>query len=114
MRDPRRASARRRVAREPGPPEFIRGKFLMPLIDLQDPDQLPALDAGFIHRRPAIGLGPADPRPKILLLYGSLRQRSFSRLAVEEAARLLQRFGAETRIYNPRDLPLPDQIAGDD
>jgi arsenic resistance protein ArsH len=86
----------------------------MPVIDLRDPDQLPALDAGFIHRRPATGLGPADPRPKILLLYGSLRARSFSRLAVEEAARLLQLFGAETRIYNPRELPLPDQVGGDD
>jgi len=86
----------------------------MPLITLRDPDQLPALDAAFAHDRPAIGLGPDVPRPKILLLYGSLRQRSFSRLAVEEAARLLQRFGAETRIFNPRDLPLPDHVAGDD
>jgi arsenic resistance protein ArsH len=48
------------------------------------------------------------------LLYGSLRERSFSRLAVEEAARLLQFFGAETRIFDPSDLPLPDQIPGDD
>lgn len=52
--------------------------------------------------------------PSILLLYGSLRQRSFSRLAVEEAARLLQLFGADARIFDPSDLPLPDQIAGDD
>jgi arsenic resistance protein ArsH len=86
----------------------------MPLIDLKDPDHLPALDASFIHRRPALGLGPDDPKPKILLLYGSLRERSFSRLVVEEAARLLQLFGAETRIYSPRELPLPDQVAGDD
>ena len=86
----------------------------MPLITLRDPDHLPALDASFTHRRPAIGLGPEQPRPKILLLYGSLRERSFSRLAVEEAARLLQAFGAETRIFNPRELPLPDHVAGDD
>ena len=46
--------------------------------------------------------------PRIALLYGSLRQRSFSRLAVEEAARILQTLGAQTRIFNPRDLPLPD------
>lgn len=46
--------------------------------------------------------------PRIALLYGSLRQRSFSRLAVEEAARILQALGAQTRIFNPRDLPLPD------
>jgi arsenic resistance protein ArsH len=86
----------------------------MPLITLTDPDHLPALDAGFIHHRPALGLGPNEPKPKILLLYGSLRARSFSRLAVEEAARLLQRFGAETQIFNPRELPLPDHVAGDD
>lgn len=47
-------------------------------------------------------------RPRILLLYGSLRQRSFSRLACEEAARLLEALGAETRLFNPRGLPLPD------
>jgi len=86
----------------------------MPLITLREPDHLPALDAGFIHRRPAHGLGAVEPKPKILLLYGSLRERSFSRLAIEEAARLLQLFGAETRIFNPRELPLPDHVAGDD
>ncbi len=46
--------------------------------------------------------------PKILLLYGSLRERSFSRLTVEEAARLLNAMGAETSIFDPRGLPLPD------
>ncbi|WP_339935781.1 NAD(P)H-dependent oxidoreductase, partial [Vreelandella glaciei] len=50
----------------------------------------------------------AEYKPKILLLYGSLRERSFSRLAVEEAARLLNAMGAETRIFAPRGLPLPD------
>ncbi len=57
---------------------------------------------------------PIGPAPRILLLYGSLRQRSFSRFAVEEAARLLELFGAETRIFDPSDLPLPDQVSGDD
>ncbi len=46
--------------------------------------------------------------PRILLLYGSVRARSFSRLAVQEAARILERFGAETRIFKPSGLPLPD------
>ena len=46
--------------------------------------------------------------PKILLLYGSLRKRSFSRLVVEECARLLEEFGCETKIFNPSGLPLPD------
>ncbi|WP_448664981.1 arsenical resistance protein ArsH [Sphingomonas sp. CJ20] len=86
----------------------------MLLRDLPDPNHLPALDPAFVHARPAAGLGPADPAPRILLLYGSLRERSFSRLAVEEAARLLRLFGAETRIFDPSTLPLPDQVAGDD
>jgi arsenic resistance protein ArsH len=46
--------------------------------------------------------------PRILLLYGSLRERSFSRLLTFEAQRLLDAFGAETRVFNPEGLPLPD------
>ncbi len=49
--------------------------------------------------------------PRILLLYGSLRPRSFSRLMTEEAARILTRLGAETRTFNPTGLPLPDDAA---
>jgi arsenic resistance protein ArsH len=47
-------------------------------------------------------------RPRILLLYGSLRSRSYSRFLAEEVARLLERFGAETRMFDPTGLPLPD------
>ena len=50
----------------------------------------------------------ADHAPRILLIYGSLRSRSFSRLMTEEAARVLRRLGAETRTFNPSGLPLPD------
>jgi len=46
--------------------------------------------------------------PRILLLYGSLRARSYSRLAAEEAARILTRLGAECRMFTPSGLPLPD------
>ena len=81
---------------------------------LPDPASFPALDPDYIHTRPAAGLSADQSPPRILLLYGSLRERSYSRLAVEEAARLLQLFGAETRIFDPSDLPLPDQIPGDD
>ena len=51
--------------------------------------------------------------PRIVLLYGSLRERSFSRLLSEEAARLLQALGAETRTFNPSGLPLPDDAPDD-
>lgn len=55
----------------------------------------------------------SDHKPRILLLYGSNRTRSYSRLLVEEAARLLQHFGAETRIFHPSGLPLPDDAPED-
>ncbi|EWG98344.1 arsenical resistance protein ArsH [Halomonas sp. BC04] len=87
----------------------------MRLRTLSDPDHLPALDERFTRQRPGQNLpDPLGHPPRILLLYGSLRERSYSRLAVEEAARLLRYFGAETRIFDPSDLPLPDQVAGDD
>lgn len=86
----------------------------MPLRSLTDPDHLPALDKRYALERPASGLGADQPPPKILLLYGSLRPRSFSRLLTEEAARLLRFFGAETRIFDPSDLPFPDQVTKDD
>ena len=84
------------------------------LRSLPDPHHLPALRTEYAHRNPAAGLGAMDHPPRILLLYGSLRERSYSRLAAEEAARLLQLFGCETRIFDPSDLPLPDQIKDDD
>jgi hypothetical protein len=52
-------------------------------------------------------------KPRILLLYGSLRERSYSRFLTMEAAQLLEAFGAETRIFNPSGLPLPDDAPSD-
>ncbi len=51
---------------------------------------------------------PALHRPRFLLLYGSLRDRSYSRLLTFEAARLLEAMGGEVRIFDPTGLPLPD------
>jgi arsenic resistance protein ArsH len=87
----------------------------MRLRTLPDPDFLPALDTRYALRRPWNGLA-VEPRhpPRILLLYGSLRERSYSRLVVEEAARLVRFFGAEPWIFDPSDLPWPDQVKGDD
>ena len=72
---------------------------------------LPNLDASLIE--PIANDHDGQHKPRILLLYGSTRARSFSRLLVEEAARLLEHFGAETRIFNPSGLPLPDDAPND-
>ena len=53
---------------------------------------------------------PSPHAPRILLLYGSLRIRSFSRFLTQEAARILAALGAETRIFDPQGLPLPDSV----
>lgn len=68
-----------------------------------DPDCLHPLDIEAL-------IGPDGHRhaPRILMLYGSLRERSFSRLVTEEAARLLRWLGCEVRTFNPSGLPLPD------
>ena len=55
----------------------------------------------------------ATHAPRFLLLYGSLRERSYSRLAAEEAARILRALGGETRLYNPSGLPLVDDAPHD-
>jgi arsenical resistance protein ArsH len=44
--------------------------------------------------------------PRFLFLYGSLRERSYSRLLAEESARIMQEFGGEVRFYNPLELPI--------
>lgn len=51
--------------------------------------------------------------PRILLLYGSLRERSYSRFLTWEAARLLEAMGAETRVFDPQGLPLPEGATDD-
>jgi arsenical resistance protein ArsH len=75
--------------------------------DLSD---LPNIDPAAFEAPATDALRPQLPTqpPRILLLYGSLRERSFSRFQAQEAARLLEAFGAETRIFNPSGLPLPD------
>lgn len=55
----------------------------------------------------------ASHPPRILLLYGSLRERSFSKLLTLEAERLLRAMGCETRVYDPAELPLPDSVTSD-
>ncbi|MBX9930868.1 MAG: arsenical resistance protein ArsH [Methylobacterium sp.] len=60
-------------------------------------------------------LRPSPPAhaPRFLILYGSLRERSFSRLLAFEAARLLERMGGEVRLFHAQGLPLPDDATAD-
>ncbi|MCZ8074605.1 MAG: arsenical resistance protein ArsH [Paucibacter sp.] len=75
------------------------------------PEDFPALDTALFQRPSLEALRPAQVSshaPRFLMLYGSLRERSFSRLLAEEAGRLLQAMGGEVRFFNPSGLPLPD------
>lgn len=84
---------------------MTRGNVLQALEDLPNVDKaLFAPPAGSALQ----AFRPSAHAPRILLLYGSVRERSYSRLLSEEAARLLQAMGAETRTFNPSGLPLPD------
>ncbi len=80
------------------------------LIDLPniDPENMRSIDIDSL-------IGPNDLRypPKILVLYGSLRERSFSKLAAQEASRLLRWYGCEVRTFDPAGLPLPDSTDAD-
>lgn len=71
---------------------------------------LPQLDEAHFQR-PTVqdfNVNLSTTPPKFLLLYGSLRERSYSRLVVEECARLLTAMGADVKIYSPGGLPLVD------
>lgn len=73
--------------------------------------ELSALNAAHFDVPTFERLMPASPsahRARILMLYGSVRERSYSRLLAEEAARLLETMGAEVKFFNPTGLPMPD------
>ena len=77
---------------------------------------LPNIDPALLQQPDTLRLlapARATHAPRFLLLYGSLRERSFSRLAAEEAARILRALGGETRMFNPSGLPLVDDAPSD-
>ncbi|VTU31493.1 FMN-dependent NADPH-azoreductase [Variovorax sp. PBL-H6] len=78
---------------------------------LKTPASFPALDTGVFdsptHARLSVRK-PSQHKPRFLMLYGSLRERSYSRLVTFEATRLLEAMGGEARIFDPAGLPLPD------
>ena len=79
-------------------------------------DIFPALDAESLPQIDVDSLKSADDlghKPRILLLYGSVRAESYSRKAALEAARILRHLGCETKMFDPSGLPLPDDAEPD-
>jgi arsenical resistance protein ArsH len=88
----------------------------MPLREIPAADSTPALRVHCLDMPTAEKLSPrshAAHPPRILMLYGSLRERSFSRLLTEEAARILLLYGADVRVFDPSDLPLAGSAPDD-
>ncbi|QKS80732.1 MULTISPECIES: arsenical resistance protein ArsH [Pseudomonas] len=82
----------------------------------ENPNDFPNLDLSLFDAPTSEKLAKgAEPqhKPRILLLYGSTRERSFSQLLTREAARLLELMGAEIAIFDPSGLPLPDDAPVD-
>ena len=77
------------------------------------PDTFPALQGDHLYSTDLDALRPAfsTHKPRILILYGSLRPQSFSRKLALEAQRLLEQLGAETRLFDPHELPMLDSVS---
>ncbi|MGD1885965.1 MAG: arsenical resistance protein ArsH [Cohaesibacteraceae bacterium] len=76
---------------------------------------LPNIDLESLRPIDAAALGDTLDHPvRVMMLYGSLRERSFSRFLTEEAKRVLEALGAEVRVFNPTGLPLVDDEQGYD
>ena len=74
-------------------------------------EQLPNLDGSCFKFPEQALLSPKQVSthpPRILMLYGSLRERSYSKLLTQESARLLEAMGAEVKVFDPLGLPQPD------
>ena len=78
----------------------------------ESPLQFPALEEELfqIPANDKLGIQSSDHAPRFLMLYGSLRERSYSRLLTFEAARLLIAMGGEVKIFDPTELPLVDSV----
>ena len=74
-------------------------------------DHLP--EHGIATTLASLDVPPSTHPPRILILYGSLRPKSYSRFLAEEAGRVLEAFGAEVRCFRPHDLPLFDRQSND-
>lgn len=60
-----------------------------------------------------LGLSGREHAPRILVLYGSLRDTSFSKKLALEVERVLSHFGAEVKVYDPTGLPVFDRTSNE-
>ena len=91
----------------------VHPRLLPDLPDRPDLSDLPQLDAAHFQPPDCERLRPpaaSTHAPRFLLLYGSLRERSYSRLLTLEAARLLTALGGDVCVFDPAGLPLPDSV----
>lgn len=75
-----------------------------------DDDWISSLDLSAAR---SLGLQPNTSQPRVLVLYGSLRSTSYSRLLAFEFARILDSLGADVRVFNPSGLPMKDEASVD-
>lgn len=75
----------------------------------------PALASDWVHTLELVQAQqmPRDPPAKVLVLYGSLRVRSYSQLLAYEFARILEFLGAEVRVFDPAGIPMKDEASVD-
>lgn len=87
----------------------------MDMTEQRLPPDLPNVELHLLPapRPDALGAGTNGHPPRILLLYGSLRPQSYSRKLALEAERILRHLGAETRVFDPHDLPVVDSVTRD-
>lgn len=90
---------------------MVKSSWIRAFAVLEANPTFPALAPAFFEAPTQEKLAVRQPSrhpPRFLMLYGSLRERSYSKLATLEAARLLQAMGGEVKVFDPAGLPLPD------
>ncbi|CAD6449308.1 a2228561-5ff4-4720-9b06-a7f1d5167567 [Sclerotinia trifoliorum] len=90
----------------------IRIKYRPFLLDpeTEATDWISELELDSVITQVEENLAKTNSRIKVLVLYGSLRQRSYSKLMAFEASRILHRLGCDVRVFNPKDLPIRDSV----
>lgn len=83
--------------------------FILPE-DPGQPDWVSTLELETVLDLAENNLRLTKERLKVLVLYGSLRRRSYSKLVAFEAARILFRLGCDVRVFDPTDLPVKNDV----